>query len=223
MGFGELDAIGVQHGTELSSLGHDALSSWEPLLPAPRFAVMDILEIGVGAGASLRTWRDWFPQARLVGLDARRIALDPPITNCRIALGSQTDLSALRPLLREHRFRLIVDHGSRKPADQIFTFLSIFPWLEPDSVYICARFDGEERALIAAGIDEADQTARPDAKSEPPRLSPVSAPDWFAALGALTASRSGHGRRVDPPTPIEQVLSLITSLTLFPGSAVIRS
>ena len=92
-------------------------------------------------------WREWFPEARLVGLDARRLVLDPPIADCTIVQGNQTDLGALQPLLRDHRFRLIVDDGSHHPDDQVQTFQLLFPWLEPDSVYICAGFD--ESTILA--------------------------------------------------------------------------
>ena len=104
-----LDDIGVQHGSELSSLSRDMLRSWERFLAPLRDQTFDLLQIGVGTGASLRTWREWFPKARLVGLDPRRLVLDPPIGGCTIVQGNQTDLDALQPLLRDYRFRLIVD------------------------------------------------------------------------------------------------------------------
>ena len=110
------------------------------------------MQIGVGTGASFRTWREWFPDTRLVGLDARRLVLDPPIANCTIVHGNQTDPGALYPLLRDCRFRLIVDDGSRRPVDQVQTFLMLFPWLEADSVYICAGLD--ERSLTSKGQPE---------------------------------------------------------------------
>ena len=59
-----LDAIGVRHQSELSSLVWDSLRSWERFLAPRRDQAFDLLQIGVGTGASLRTWREWFPAAR---------------------------------------------------------------------------------------------------------------------------------------------------------------
>src|SRR5918997_3028829 len=89
-----LDAIGVRHQSELSSLVWDSLRSWERFLAPRRDQAFDLLQIGVGTGASLRTWREWFPAARLVGLDPRRIVLDPAIADCTIVQGTKTDLGA---------------------------------------------------------------------------------------------------------------------------------
>ena len=139
----------------MSSLVWDALRSWERFLAPRRDQAFDLLQIGVGTGASLRTWREWFPAARLVGLDPRRIVLDPAIADCTIVQGTQTDLGALQPLLRDYRFRLIVDDGSHHPDDQVQTFQLLFPWLAADSVYICAGFD--ESTIFARDQDQLEQ------------------------------------------------------------------
>ena len=165
-----LDAIGVRHGTELSSLGRDCLAQWERFLEPLREEAIDLLEIGVGSGASLRTWREWFPLARLVGLEARRVMLESSIAGCTIVQGSQTDFEVLRRILLNRRFRLIIDDGSRHVDDQVQTFLTLFPWLEPASVYICATFPDH------AGADAA--------------ASPGS-PPW----GMLSSTRVATGRR----------------------------
>jgi hypothetical protein len=151
----QLDDIGVRHGSELSSLSRDVLRRWEPFLAPLRDQTFDLLQIGVGSGATLRTWREGFPAARLVGLDARRLVLDPPIAGCTMVQGNQTDPGALQPLLRDYRFRLIVDDASHHPDDQVQTFQLLFPWLEPDSVYICAGFD--ESTILARDQEQPEQ------------------------------------------------------------------
>src|SRR4051794_7239801 len=87
----ELDDVGVDAESDLSSLSRDYLQRWEPFLAPLREAEFDLLHLGIGNGASLRMWGNWFPQARLVGLDPRRIVLDPPILRCEIFHGHQLD------------------------------------------------------------------------------------------------------------------------------------
>jgi hypothetical protein len=201
----QLDDIGVRHGTALSTLGRGCLDQWQRFLEPLRDQPFDLLEIGVGSGASLRTWREWFPLAHLVGLEARRLTYDPPIVGCTIVHGSQTDFFVLQRLLRDRRFRLIVDDGSRRPDDQIQTFLTLFPWLEPDSVYICASFpeggatagEGEQRSL--AGVS------------------------WFTELGrALIADGSGS-RPPGATREVDLVLQRATGVFLMRGSAIVTS
>lgn len=201
----QLDDVGVRHGTALSTLSRGCLGEWQRFLEPLRDQSFDLLEIGVGSGASLRTWREWFPLAHLVGLEARRLVSDPPIPGSTILHGSQTDFFVLKRLLRDRRFRLIVDDGSRRPDDQIQTFLTLFPWLEPDSVYICASFpehgattgDGDQRSL--AGVS------------------------WFTELGrALLADGSGS-RPPGAAREVDLVLQQATGVFLMRGSAIVTS
>jgi demethylmacrocin O-methyltransferase len=200
-----LDVIGVRHGTHLSSLGRNCLGQWQRFLEPLRDRPFDLLEIGVGSGASLRMWREWFPFADLVGLEARRLMFDPPIAGSTIVHGSQTDFFVLQRILRDRRFRLIVDDGSRRPDDQIQTFLTLFPWLEPDSVYICASLP---------------DSAAASGDGEPPDLAGVS---WFTELGrALIADGSGS-RPPGATREVDLVLQRATGVFLMRGSAIVTS
>jgi hypothetical protein len=247
----QLDDIGVRHGLELSSLSRDVLRIWERFLAPLRDQTFDLLQIGVGSGAALRTWREGFPAARLVGLDARRLLLDPPIAECTIVQGNQTDPGALQPLLRNYRFRLIVDDGSHHPDDQVQTFQLLFPWLEPDSVYICAGFD--ESTILTRDQEQPDQQRRSKAENpkanakgqlkaaEPePATTPSQAPGgvpvgpaqraneqtgpaWFAELGRSLAARD----LPDGRTPEQPMRAFIrrkaTGVYLLPGCVVVTS
>jgi hypothetical protein len=209
-----LDEVGISCGTDLSSLVRDHLRSWERFLMPLREVSFDLLEIGVGAGASLRTWREWFPAARLVGLDVRRVFIDPPIDNCTLVHGSQADPTVLMRLVRDYRFRLIVDDGSRHADDKLQTFLTLFPWLESDSVYLCSGID----SLDASAAD-----ASASAALQPVELGGAATPAWFANLGiSLSTSRApGHPRSAWPA--IARVQAHATGVTLLRGSAVVTT
>jgi hypothetical protein len=220
-----LDDIGVRHGSELSSLSRDVLRTWECFLVPLRGQTFDLLQIGVRTGASLRTWREWFPEAQLIGLDARRLVLDPPIADSTIVQGNPTDLGALQPLLRDRRFRLIVDDGSRHPDDQVQTFQLLFPWLEPNSLYICAGV-GERMTLSMeppAQPEERPERAADLRRHWGRRPEQPTGLAWFADVGrALTASDRRDRHALLQPTR-EFILRKASGVTLLPGSVVVTS
>jgi len=183
-----------------------------------------------------------------VGLDPRRLFLDSPIAGCTIVHGNQTDLGALQPLLRDYRFRLIVDDGSHHPDDQVQTFQLLFPWLEPDSVYICAGFDEstilaenqdrQERQLQgsqkmkgltkgAAGDPERSTrlgetlASSPKRPARPPNLR--TGPAWFAELGRSLAASDLPGRRTPEQPMREFIRRKATGVYLLPGCVVVTS
>jgi hypothetical protein len=209
-----LDDLGISCGSHLSSLDQDALRTWERFLCPLRGEAFDLLQIGVGAGASLRTWRVWFPAARLIALDVRRNALTPPIANCTIVHGSQSDPTVLRHLLRDHRFRLIVDDGSPLPDHKRQTFLTLFPWLESDSVYCCAGIGDP-----GSGINDDAGLAHGVAICS----DGVTLPIWFANFALALANGIGWDRIPNAQDPIDLVLERATGVSLLRGSTVVTT
>ncbi len=107
------------------------------LLAPIRDEAFDMLEIGVWAGASIRMWHEYFPAARIVGVDSLPVTLDGELPRFHFAQGNQADLAFLHRLVRQYTFRLIVDDGSHLWGHQIFTFQTLFPWLAHGGIYIC--------------------------------------------------------------------------------------
>lgn len=134
----------MRHGSTLSSLGRGCLTEWAAWFDPMREITFDLLDIGSGDGASLGLWREWFPAARLVGIDARRSHLFHAIPNSNVVQGSQIEFETYRSLLREYRFSLVIADGSLHGRDQWQTFTLLLPWLEPGAIYACAGFDPTE-------------------------------------------------------------------------------
>jgi cephalosporin hydroxylase len=65
-----LDSIGLTYGTDKASSGHDYLSQIYELLTFGS-PVKVVVEFGVHLGASLKTFRDFFPGAVVYGVDIR--------------------------------------------------------------------------------------------------------------------------------------------------------
>lgn len=114
--------------------------------------VRKVLEVGIGtpgamansiaragwtdyrAGASLRMWRDYFPDAHIYGLDINQNAVaeaaDPVGRILTCCADSTKEIPF--PIL----FDLIVDDGSHEPKDQLRTFQNLYPLLAWDGVYV---------------------------------------------------------------------------------------
>jgi hypothetical protein len=130
-----LDTLALRHGVDKSSHVHDYVRAYERHLGGWRHAPLALLEIGIGDGASLRMWRDYFPFAKIYGLDVKE---------CRVAgegirtfQGHQADDNVLERMLGvTDRLAVIIDDGSHLWADQIASFKKLFPHLTGEGYYV---------------------------------------------------------------------------------------
>lgn len=97
-----------------------------------REKVKKVLEIGVGEGASLRMWQDFFPNALIYGADNQdnRIFKEDRIEVIGCDQSKYKDiLNVVGLVLSRDPFQgeidLIIDDGSHKSSDQIFSCLTV--------------------------------------------------------------------------------------------------
>jgi hypothetical protein len=123
--------------------GHQYTPDYHRLLAHFRERPINFLEIGVGGyaspeagGSSLRTWADYFPHARIVGLDImpKMLSISPRVS---IVRGSQIDTRLLDQLTNDFGpFHVVVDDGSHVPEHMVTTFRHLYPKLAEDGIYI---------------------------------------------------------------------------------------
>lgn len=113
-----------------------------------------ILEIGVDKGASINMWIDTFRSAEIYGIDI----FDSPINHKRYThiVGDQSKESTYISLRRK-QFDLIIDDGSHKTEDIMFTFDRLIKNLKDEGIYIvedldCKKADGAIEKLIQKGF-----------------------------------------------------------------------
>ena len=156
-----LEELGRKHGTDKAHGGY--LRLYDLLLSHRRHVARKVLELGVGspsamihvvgyqAGASLRMWAEYFPQADIYGLDNDPATM---VTGERIhtLVGSQAKLFDLQCVaaLAERPFDLIVDDASHLPEDQVFSALSLRPFMAHGGLYIIE--DVQEPAFVGQGV-----------------------------------------------------------------------
>lgn len=104
---------------------------------------LNLLEIGVGGydipdlgGESLRTWKAYFPNANIYGIDIYdKAALDEK--RIKTFRGSQADEAFLRAVMSEiGQVDIIIDDGSHINLHAIRTFETLFPLLKDGGIYV---------------------------------------------------------------------------------------
>jgi len=132
-----LHEIGLKYGTDKTLHvynGQSYLQVYEAYLQHKRDKVSTVLEFGVLGGASLCTWRDYFPNADVYGVD-----IDPTIVKdhgprAHVITASQADPAVLSkvPLVVD----VIIDDGSHLVDHIIQSFTLWYPRLAFDGIYI---------------------------------------------------------------------------------------
>lgn len=100
---------------------------------------LNILEIGVSDGASLKAWADYFKNSNIIGIDIIKIDLKKKTLNKKkisIYQGSQSDKKFIKFLINKYKkFDIIIDDGSHIPSDVIKSFNLLFDALSNKGIY----------------------------------------------------------------------------------------
>lgn len=115
-----LHELAVKYGSDKADHGY--LDFYEQTLPEkPK----KLLEIGVKKGASIRMWKEWFPDTEIHGLDLFQEFNKPEIDGVTWHKGNQCDWKLLEQL-RTENFDVVIDDGSHNSRDQMMTFFGLF-------------------------------------------------------------------------------------------------
>jgi cephalosporin hydroxylase len=127
-----LDAIGLRHGTDKASDGHDYLKIYQQIMPAMR--PVKLLEIGWFDGASMKTWRSYLhEESTIVGVD---IEPKKSIGGVHFRRADATTLEIV-PVVDEFApFDFIIDDGSHLSPDVIMSFTMLWSVVAPGGYYI---------------------------------------------------------------------------------------
>ena len=129
----DLIQIGKKYPTSKNISGF--LEIYEEYFTALRNEKINILEIGIDKGDSLRLWREYFSNAQICGIDLfqKNISID----NVDILIGDQSDYSFLKTVVNKyHNFDIIIDDGSHLSKDIISSFKFLFPFLNNNGLYV---------------------------------------------------------------------------------------
>lgn len=136
-----LSELAVKHQTDKWG-GHFYTQHYHRHFQHLRYENINVLEIGIGGyddplkgGESLRMWQDYFPNARIYGIDiADKTAHDS--NRIKTFKGSQVDYKFLDKVVDAiGQINIIIDDGSHVNSHIIDTFKYLFPRLGNDGIY----------------------------------------------------------------------------------------
>lgn len=131
----DLTSIGLRHGTDKASW-HRYTEFYEKFLPA-RDESITLLEIGVYRGASIRMWSEYFPRARIVGMDFDEGCRQYAGGRVEIVIGDQENRDHLRRLVSlSGAPDVIVDDGGHSMQGQQTSLGFLFSYLRQGGLYI---------------------------------------------------------------------------------------
>lgn len=128
-----LNDLGLHYGTDKSSLRHSYLPLYEHHLAPYRDKPITLLELGVLDGASLKMWRDWLPNATIIGLDHKQV-IDIP--GCTVLQGEQDDPDTIERVAQHGPFDVIIDDASHISSKTIVSFELLYDHLQPGGLYV---------------------------------------------------------------------------------------
>jgi len=137
-----LTKLAISYGTDKFGY-HDYTPNYYKLFKHLRNKPIRLLEIGVGGyqdadrgGESLEVWRDFFPKAKVIGIDIQTKEMDLG-DRVQILKGSQVDPDFLRQLVADHGpFDIIIDDGSHQNLHVVTSFELLYPTLAPGGIYV---------------------------------------------------------------------------------------
>ena len=96
---------------------------------------INILEIGIDKGESLKIWRKYFSKAKICGIDI--IDIDFKIEGVDIIKADQTDKKALKEICEKYKnFDIIIDDGSHRSKQIIISLNFLFDYLNNNGLYV---------------------------------------------------------------------------------------
>lgn len=126
-----LNDIGVECGTDKSTLTHHYLDNYEKYLAPLREQGFVLLEIGVGNKSSINMWKQYFKNANVYGIDN-----NPGCAGEDIFIGDQTDKVFLDKVLYEiGEPNIVIDDAAHYGPYTIETFKYLFPKISDQGLY----------------------------------------------------------------------------------------
>jgi hypothetical protein len=174
-----------------------------------------MLEIGVDRGGSLQMWREYMPNATIVGLDInpKSAQYDDAERDIHVRIGDQTDTRFLEGVSDEFGpFDAVLDDGGHTPKQMIRSFQYLFPRLKPGGVYIvediCANYWTPYRDQPESFIDFIKWLM--DAMHAP-----------YMQMSSVYEFMEGHRRRVEE-VQVPFAATIIDRIEVFDSVAVVH-
>lgn len=130
-----LKEIALEHNVDKVTK-HNYITEYEYHFEPVRDRNICLFEIGIDQGRSIKMWRDYFPEAVIVGIDIKENSLQYYGDRVYTIVANQRNVEDLKHIVEIFpSFDFIIDDGSHKSYDQVFSFLYLFEHLKSGGVY----------------------------------------------------------------------------------------
>jgi len=112
------------------------LDVYDRLFAPFRDQEFNLLEIGVLFGGSIQLWLEYFPKARIFGVDVKNNCL---VSHERFEFvqGDQSEMAFLQELgERAGPFQVVIDDGGHQYKQQIGSLIHLFPFVTEPGIYV---------------------------------------------------------------------------------------
>jgi hypothetical protein len=93
-----------------------------------RNKIKTILEIGVDKGGSMEMWKDYFPNAVVIGVDIYKVGYTPSDPRVHLEVGDATNPQFVSCLIEKYQtFDIVLDDGSHKASQMKKSFDLFWP------------------------------------------------------------------------------------------------
>lgn len=149
--FGEIDPYSLSlttladaYGSDKGTIKHNYTSVYERLIEQYTFGQdknnveLNILEIGIACGASLRSWATYLPKSKITGIDIRETCKDTcdGVENISTVIGDATSKMILGKLGTNSKYDFIIDDGSHISEHIYQSFNLLWPRVKDGGWYI---------------------------------------------------------------------------------------
>ncbi len=129
--------------------GKTYLDVYETLFRTMREESFTLLEIGVLFGGSLAMWREYFPNATILGVDINPDASSCVPANALFVNASQTDEATIvRNLKQLPPLGIVIDDGSHYVPHMLESFRFLWPMVRDGGFYVM-----EDMRISYCGVD----------------------------------------------------------------------
>ena len=126
----------LKYGTDKSSELHNYSEKYELYFSELKDRELNILEIGIQNGYSLKTWEEYFTKSKIIGIDIKNLSY-LNTDRVKTIVCNQRDTVKLTDINnQEGPFDIIIDDGSHFSSDMKLSFDHLFPLLNSGGLYV---------------------------------------------------------------------------------------
>ena len=136
----ELTMLANKYGSDKGTVygdKHNFTETYEKYFKSFKDKKINILEIGINDGSSLKMWYEYFPNATIYGIDIDdKSQFNNERINCIVVDQSKKESLAEFSKNINLTFDIIIDDGSHHISDQQLTFGYLFPLLKSNGIFV---------------------------------------------------------------------------------------